>query len=148
MFAPTKTATAPKARKPKAPGPVAQKLTQLGQNAIHLAWPYAASLGAALLFAAVTGQGWIALMTLGGVISVAGLRLHEGFGWHRKGGRAAARKRRKYQGPASRREIQARLSYRAIQKRAHVTRPAMENPRKLPPEELGVLIGESVRRQR
>ena len=45
---------------------------------------------------------------LGAAAMHAGLRLHEEHGWHRSGGKAAARKRRKYQGWATRADI-ARL---------------------------------------
>jgi hypothetical protein len=133
---------------PKAPGLVARKSRQAAEHALRAFWPYLAAFASAALLSIVTGEGWLLILVLGAIGWHGVLRLHEGYGWHRRGGRAAARKRRKYQGPASRREIEATLSLRAIRKRAHVTRPATERPRQLPPSELGVLIGQTVRRSR
>lgn len=140
MTAPTKT-VAPKA---KAPG----KAIEFAEKAFHVAWPYAGTALAGVFIGAVTGRSWPALLTLGAVLGIAVMKLHEAWGWHRKGGKAAARARRKYQGHASRREVAVKLSARTIRKRAHITRPGTDNPRQLPADELGVLIGTTVRRPR
>lgn len=132
----------------KTPGPMAAATSKAVEDLFHVIWPYAVPLCLAVIATFAVGQTWPLLLTLGAVLGIAGLRLHEGYGWHRRGGKAAARKRRKYQGHASRREIAARLSARSIRKRAHVTRPGTDNPRRLPPDELGVLIGTTVRRSR
>jgi hypothetical protein len=145
MFAPTQKTARPK---PKTPGPIAQKTSQAAGDLFRVTWPYAASLLTAVVLAVITGQSWLLLLTCGAVLGIAGLKLHEGWGWHRKGGKAAARARRKYQGHASRREIAGRLSARAIRRRAHVTRPGTDRPRQLPANELGILIGTTVRRTR
>jgi hypothetical protein len=131
---------------PKAPGPLARKTRQLAENAFRALWPYLAALAVAVLLSAAAGEGWILVLVLGAAGWHGVLRLHEGYGWHRRGGRAAARARRKYQGPASRREIQSTLSLRAIRRRAHITRPGTGSPQRLPAPELGVLIGTTVRR--
>lgn len=132
----------------KAPGPMAQKASEAAGDLFQVIWPYAASLLTAVVLALITGQSWLLLLTCGAVLGIAGLKLHEGWGWHRKGGKAAARARRKYQGHASRHEIAGRLSARAIRRRAHVTRPGTDRARQLPASELGVLIGTTVRRTR
>jgi hypothetical protein len=142
----TRESQKPSARKP--PGPLAQKTSEAAGDLFRATWPYAAALAAAGILTVVTGQTWLLLLTLGAILGIAGLKLHEAYGWHRRGGKAAARARRKYQGHASRREIAGRLSARAIRKRAHVTRPGTDRPRQLPPDELGVLIGTTVRRSR
>lgn len=82
------------------------------------------------LYVASGASGWHAL-----------LRLHEGYGWHRRGGRAAARKRRRYQGTASAREIRRKLSVTAARRRAVITRPSLPRTRLLPAQEAGVVIG-------
>jgi hypothetical protein len=148
MFTTAQKTAAPKAAKPKTPGPVAKKAAQMGENAARTLAPYLVALVLAVITAFVTGESWVLTLVLGAAGWHGVLRLHEGYGWHRRGGRAAARKRRQYQGPASRAEIQHRLSARAIRRRAHITRPATDAPRTLPVDELGVLIGETVRRSR
>ena len=75
------------------------------------------------------------------VATAAAIRLHEAYGWHFRGGKAAARKRRRYQGTATAREIQGALSLRAHRKRSRVTRPSLAGVRGLPATEVGVLIG-------
>lgn len=146
MFAKASGTRAPAA--PKPPGPLARKTRQLAGNAARALAPYLAALAVAAILSVVTGEGWILVLIFGAAGWHGALRLHEGYGWHRQGGRAAARKRRKYQGPASRAELQDTLSLRAVRKRAHITRPATESPRGLSPGELGVLIGTTVRRSR
>jgi len=143
---PTAARQKPSARKP--PGPLAQKTSQAAGDLFRVTWPYAIPLAVAAIVLLITGQTWLLLLTLGAILGIAGLKLHEAYGWHRRGGKAAARARRKYQGHASRREISGRLSARAIRKRAHITRPGTDRPRQLPPDELGVLIGTTVRRSR
>jgi hypothetical protein len=138
----------PAGPKPKTPGPLAAKTSKAVEDLFHVTWLYATSLVVAAILTFVIGRSWPLVLTLGAVLGVAGLKLHEAWGWHRKGGKAAARRRRSYQGPASRREIAGRLSAHAIRKRAHVTRPGTDNPHRLPAGELGVLIGTTVRRSR
>jgi hypothetical protein len=142
---------APKQQKnitPKTPGPLARKTRQGAENVFRAVWPYLAAFVLAIIVAVATGQSWVLALVLGAAGCHAVLRLHEAGSWHRRGGKAAARKRRKYQGPASRREIRAKLSLSAVRRRAHITRPATGRPHKLPAEELGVLLGTTVRRTR
>lgn len=110
--------------------------------------PYLAAFALAAVIDAITGWGFPLELVLGATLWHMLLRLHEAYGWHRRGGKTAARKRRKYQGPASWSEKRAKLSLHAIRKRAHITRPATEKPHRLPADQLGVLIGTTVRRSR
>ena len=63
---------------------------------------------ALILLAAAPGLLPLALLPLGAVLGLAADRLREHWGWHRSGGKAAARRRRRYQGWAGRGDI-ARL---------------------------------------
>ena len=105
-----------------APGSVSRKRAAV----MRAARPYVASLTAvavAVLVLAVMESAllWVTLVPFGGVLAIGGDRLPEHLGWHRKGGSAAARKRRRYQGMASRREIRAKLSPSAAAKKTAVT---------------------------
>jgi hypothetical protein len=109
---------------------VNRKALRTGREAV----PYAASIIAAAAAAAILRQPDIALLGLGGTGGAALVRMHEAFGWHRSGGKAAMRRRRKYQGLATRREIRAHLSPAAVARRAAVTCPGLH------PSEVPVVI--------
>ena len=66
-------------------------------------------------------------------------RLHKARRRYRTGGKAAARQRAKYQGPATKREIRAKLSPRAIRKHAARVCPGLH------PSEAHVELGRAGR---
>lgn len=85
-------------------------------NARKAAVPYALSLAAVgilalVLLVAAPSLLWLTLLLTGGIIGIAADRFREHRGWHRKGGKAALRKRRRYQGPATFRELSRNLSH-------------------------------------
>jgi hypothetical protein len=93
--------TSRKPRTPKPPGRVRRYL----RRQIRPALPYAAWL-ALFALAALVLQSWLPLVfALGGITALAGDRLRLHLGWHRRGGKAAMRKRARYQGQASLGEI-------------------------------------------
>lgn len=84
----------------------------------------------------------LALLPLGAVLGVAGDRYREHRGWHRRGGKAAMRKRRRYQGHATWPELHRKLSLTAVRRNARTMRPSFGGrTRTLPPAEAGILIG-------
>lgn len=97
--------------------------------------PYAASLAAVLAAALVLRQSAIALLGAGAVLGAAGVRLHEARGWHRSGGKAAMRRRRKYQGTATRRELARNLSPQAAARKSRALFP------ELPPSQAAIPLG-------
>ncbi len=82
----------------------------------HAVFPWALSLAgvallALILLAAAPGLLCLTLLPLGAILGLAGDRLREHWGWHRKGGKAALRKRRRYQGPATMSELTRNLTH-------------------------------------
>ena len=113
------------------PGPVTRAARRKQAAAQRAAAPYMRALAAVGLLAliltiAARGALWLALIPLGGVLGIAADRFREHLGWHRKGGKAAMRKRRKYQGTATRGEIRRALSPAAVTRRAAVTCPGLD----------------------
>jgi type IV secretory pathway TraG/TraD family ATPase VirD4 len=104
--------------------------------------PYAASAAAAAAGATILHQPDLGLLAFGVTGGVAGVRLHEAFGWHRQGGKAAMRKRRKYQGIATRRELRRKLSPQAAMRHARRTSPDLEPDAVTVP--LGRALGQDV----
>ena len=77
--------------------------------------PWALSLAgvallALILLTAAPGLLPLVLLPLGAILGLAADRLREHLGWHRKGGKAALRKRRRYQGPATMSELTRTLT--------------------------------------
>lgn len=64
-----------------------------------------------VLLAAAPGLLPLVLLPLGAILGLAADRLREHLGWHRKGGKAALRKRRRYQGPATMSELTRNLTH-------------------------------------
>ena len=64
-----------------------------------------------VLLAAAPGLLAFVLLPLGAILGLAADRLREHLGWHRKGGKAALRKRRRYQGPATMSELTRNLTH-------------------------------------
>jgi len=115
-----------------APGNAARSTAR---RAARAAWPYAAVLAASLPVSAVTDWRCAPAFAAGGVTASIGRRLHEAHGWHRAGGKAAMRRRRKFQGTAGWREISEKLSPRAARRHAARTCPDLD------PSEAPVIIG-------
>ena len=66
---------------------------------------------ALIMLAAAPGLLPLVLLPLGAILGLAADRLREHLGWHRKGGKAALRKRRRYQGPATMSELTRNLTH-------------------------------------
>lgn len=115
--------TARPAKPPKPPGRVALALRRKRNHAARAALPYAAALTVAAIAGVVLHALWPPALAAGAAGWHAVLRLHEAHVWRRSGGKAAMRRRRKYQGTATRREIRAFLSPRAAIRKAAVTCP-------------------------
>ena len=82
----------------------------------HRSSPWVLSLAgmvilALVLLAAAPGSLPFVLLPLGAILGLAADRLREHLGWHRKGGKAAMRKRRRYQGPATTGELARNLTH-------------------------------------
>lgn len=107
------------------PGRLERAARRKALAAVKPAMPYAACIAAAVLAAAVLHRPGLAWAALGAAAMHAGLRLHEAYGWHRGGGKAAMRRRRRYQGTATARELRQHLSARAARRRAPVTCPGL-----------------------
>jgi type IV secretory pathway TraG/TraD family ATPase VirD4 len=90
------------------------------------AWPYAASFAAAAAGATILHEPDLSLLAFGITTGVAGVRLHEAFGWHRSGGKGAQRRRRRYQGTATRRELRRKLSPHAAAQHARRAHPGLD----------------------
>lgn len=76
----------------------------------HRSSPWLLSLAgtavlALVLLAAAPGLLPLVLLPLGAILGLAADRIREHLGWHRKGGKAALRKRRRYQGHATLSEL-------------------------------------------
>lgn len=132
----------PQRRVRKPPGRVRRAADRKATRTMREGAPYAVSLAAAAAAAAVLHQPDIAVLGLGGVGGVAGVRLHEARGWHRSGGKAAMRGRRRYQGLATRKELRANLSPAVVARDASVTCPGIDPSRV--PVGLGRALGQDL----
>lgn len=103
-----------------------------------------AGYGSAMLAGLAAGSPQLTYAALGGAAVHAGIRLQEARNWHRRGGKAAARKRRRHQGHASRREMNRKVSLAAARRSTAVMRPSLGGrTRGLPARDAGVFIGSS-----
>jgi hypothetical protein len=91
--------------------------------------PYAAFLAAGAAADLALQQPGLLWFAAGGTLVHACIRLHENYGWHRGGGKAAMRKRRKYQGTATRRELRRGFSPAAARRRAAIVSPGLHPSR-------------------
>jgi type IV secretion system protein VirD4 len=130
-----------RAATPKPPSKARQASDDKVQKAAKAMLPYAAGLGASVAAAAVTRDPGVAFYGAGVVSGVGGLRGWDAIEWHRAGGKAAARRRRKFQGTATTAEIHRTLSERAARRRARTVRPSLEGRTLLPRAETGIEIG-------
>jgi type IV secretion system protein VirD4 len=125
---------------PKRKGRIARRREKAIGAAAKATYKPALILSAAtVLQAAHTGPwGWLAL---GSVATFYGREGYDAIRERRSGGKAAARRRRRFQGTATASEIRGSLSLRAARKQAKVTRPSLAGTRGLPAAEYGVAIG-------
>jgi type IV secretion system protein VirD4 len=117
-------------------------MTQKTRAAGRAAVPYVAAYGLVLAAAGVADAAWhvppmapLPVAVAAAALAHATIRLHEAHGWHRSGGRAAMRHRRRFQGTASRKDIRASLSPQAAVRKARATCPD------LPAWQAPILIG-------
>lgn len=121
------------ARRDKAVNAVARKAAP---SVSALALSAACQQAHAALHLPPLGYAW---MTAGGIVALRGRDGIDAIRARRSGGKAAERRRRKYQGTASAAEVHAKLSVRAARKRAKVTRPSLRG--RIPVAEAGIVIG-------
>ena len=149
----TATATRkPQAKPDRKPGRIRARSQRTRKAAVRAAAPSAAVLLAAA--AAQAGHAVVSAPDLpylymagASLVSLRARDLYEAAHVRRHGGKRAARKRRKFQGPASAREIHRKLSVQAARRRAKVTRPACGgHTRRLPLTEAGVVVGTAWKR--
>lgn len=102
-------------------------------RAVRAAAPYVLSYGSTLVAAGVADAALhvppmapLPVAVAAAAVTHAVIRLHEARGWHRSGGKAAMRQRRRRQGMATRRELAQSLSPAAVRKRAPVTCPGID----------------------
>ena len=132
----------PKTRQPKPPR--RRKQTRAGRavrlkatRAARAAAPYAAGYGSVAIAAEAAGHPAAAVFTVGVFTAHSVIRLHEAYGWHRSGGKAAQRRRRKYQGMATSRDISRNLSPAAARRKSRTLFPDLD------PDAAPVIIGRS-----
>ncbi len=123
------------AARPKPPGRLSVAARRKQEHMARTITPYAGALAAAAGADLALHQPVLLGIGLGAAAMHAAIRLHEAHGWHRGGGKAAMRKRRKYQGTATRRELRRNLSPAAARKRASVVTPGLH------PSQAAVVIG-------
>ena len=121
---PPAKASPPKAA-PKPPGRMQRAAQRKGNAAAKASAPYVVTYGSLLAAAGVADiAGHVPAMAplpvaiAAAAVTHAGVKLWENHGWHRSGGKAAMRKRRKYQGTATRGELRRNLSPEAAVRRA------------------------------
>ena len=121
----------------KTPGRVSRAARRRAEHAAKVTAPYAALLGVSAAADLATHEPLLLGVGLGGAAVHAAIRLQEHRDWHRKGGKGAMRRRRKYQGEATRRELRAKLSPHAAAKHARRACPDLE------PDAAAVPLGRS-----
>lgn len=90
-------------------------LSAAGGGLVRFGGGYAAAVGASAAVSLSAGLPVVpaAAFTAGACVFHGGQRIADGWLWHRRGGRAAEKRRRRYQGPATPWEVRTRLSPRA-----------------------------------
>jgi hypothetical protein len=86
---------------PKPPGRLRRRIAPKVAAARRIVLPYAGWLALWAVIALVLSAWWPLVFVLGGITHLAADRIRLHWGWHRSGGKAAARKRRAYQGEAT-----------------------------------------------
>jgi type IV secretion system protein VirD4 len=125
----------PRRRRP--PGRFGRAVRRLAARLARSAAPYGAGYGTVILAALATRHPGLAWAAAGGFAVHVAIRAHEAHRWHRAGGKAAQRRRRKYQGMASPREISRYLSPAAARKKSRTLFPDLD------PDLAPVVIGRS-----
>lgn len=104
--------------------PTAQAQQSLPRTAAERALGrYGAALLVILAVCAALHSMLLAILGALGLLAFAVIRFRKAHRWNRAGGEKAKKHRSKFQGPATRREIQSKLSPRAARKSAAVTLP-------------------------
>jgi hypothetical protein len=136
-----------KDKQPRPPGKIKRAIRRRKSAAYRAVRPHIIALAATAVFAflllvAAPGWSWLAAVPAGGILAIAGDRYREHRNWHRRGGRAAMRKRRRWQGHATWAELHRKLSLGAVRRNAKSMRPSYGGrTRRLAPPEAGILIG-------
>jgi type IV secretion system protein VirD4 len=113
--------------------------SEFGASAARLGGGYVLASGAgAVICLAARVPADLDLLVVGACLSHGAMRVTEGLAWHRKGGRAAQRRRDKYQGEAGPFEIRTSLSPAAAVKKMARLAPS------LPAAQAAVRIGATV----
>jgi type IV secretion system protein VirD4 len=133
-----------KAKTARKPGRMAGRKAAAQKAMVRAAGPSAA----VVLVAAAAEHAHVALhippvpygwMAASGIIALRGRDGLDVLMARRSGGKAAARRRKKYQGTASASEVHGKLSVHAARRRAKVTRPSLAG--RIPASEAGIVIG-------
>jgi type IV secretion system protein VirD4 len=127
---------------PKPPGRATLAFRRKREQATRTALPYAAGLTVTLAADLALHQPGLLWLGGGAVAASAAHRVVEAHGWYRAGGNAAARKRRKFQGTATRGDIRRALSPQAAARHAAVACPDLH------PAYAPVVIGRAVKPSR
>jgi type IV secretion system protein VirD4 len=95
------TTQATRAAQPRVQGRISRAIARKRVVVLRTGAPYAAGFGSPALAGVVLDKPLVTGLALGAAAATAGIRLHEAHGWHRSGGKAAIRRRRRYQGWAT-----------------------------------------------
>ena len=131
----------------KPPGRIKRAVRRKKAGVYRAVRPYLAGLAAVavltlVIMVAAPSLLPLVLLPLGAVLGIGGDRYREHRGWHRSGGKAAMRRRRRWQGHATWPELHRKLSLAAVRRNARGMRPSFDGrTRTLPPAEAGILIG-------
>jgi type IV secretion system protein VirD4 len=113
-------------RPPRRQSRIERAARERAARSARTAAPYGAGYGGLAVLGAALGDPAVTWAAAGGVAVHATIRLHEAYGWHRAGGKAALRQRRRHQGMASRREIARNLSPAAARRKTRQLFPDLD----------------------
>lgn len=107
-----------------------EHMARAGAAAARFGGSYAVAAGAGMGVCAAVGINPMTdLLVVGACALHGGQRLAEGYAWHRRGGRTAMRRRRKYQGEATPLEVHRDLSPAAARKKMARLAPGLDPAR-------------------
>lgn len=107
-----------------------EHMARAGAAVARFGGGYAAAVGAGAGLCAVAGLNPMTdLLVVGACALHGGQRVIEGYTWHRRGGSAAMRRRRKYQGEANPLEVRRALSPQAARRKMARLAPALDPAR-------------------
>lgn len=127
----------PKPRRRRKPTRLGRAVRLKAVRTTRAAAPYVTGYGGAALASEATGHPAVAWFAAGAFTVHTAIRLREAHGWHRSGGKAAQRRRSRYQGMATPREISSNLSPSAARKKSRTLFPDLD------PDAAPVIIGRS-----